>query len=187
MLEFGLRLGFAAWLGQRGLGGLWGNLVLDLNRFPYPFPDNYFDYLYCSHVLEHLGNFNAVITELYRIAKPGAQLEVRAPFFLSTKYYGEPDHRIPFSIRTFDNYEHVEPERLRFYEKWKLGHRTNYGSPARFRMLAKKFNYSNFAILRWLNWFINLEPVLFERFCASVLPPEEVLFHLEVVKPAPPA
>jgi hypothetical protein len=99
---------------------------------------------------------------------PGALIVVRVPFFLSTKFYSEPDHRVPFGIRSFDNYEDFSGRNLRFYEKWKLGHRTNYGSPARFVVEEKKFHFSNFAVLRWLNCFINLEPVLFERFFATL-------------------
>jgi SAM-dependent methyltransferase len=160
-----------------------GNQIADLNKYPWPFPENHFDYILCSHILEHLANFNAVVTELFRVARPDAILEVRVPFFLSTKYYSEPDHRIPFGIRSFDNYEEVGGRKLKFYEKWKLGHRTNYGSPARFVVLEKRFHFSNFTVLKWMNWWINLEPVMFERFLAGIFPPEEVLFKLRVHKP----
>jgi len=159
-----------------------GNAIVDLNRYPYPFPEGHFDYILCSHVLEHLGNFNLAVTELYRLAKDRAIIEVRVPFFLSTKYYSEPDHRIPFGIRSFDNYEVLEGRRLKFYERWKLRHRTNYGSPARFILLEKRFNFSNFAVLKWLNVFINIEPVMYERFFATWFTPEEVIFKLRVVK-----
>ena len=161
-----------------------GNVIADLNKYPYPFPDSHFDHILCSHVLEHLGNFNQAVTELYRLAKDQAIIEVRVPFFLSTKFYSEPDHRIPFGIRSFDNYEVLEGRRLKFYEKWKLRHRTNYGSPARFIIVEKRFNFSNFAILKWMNWWINIEPVVFERFLATIFTPEEVIFKLCVVKPA---
>ena len=160
-----------------------GNRITDLNKYPWPFPESYFEFILCSHIMEHLQNFNAVVTELYRIARPDAEIEVRVPFFLSTKYYSEPDHRIPFGIRSFDNYEELGTRRLKFYEKWKLRHRTNYGSPARFVILEKRFNFSNFTILKWMNWWINIEPVMFERFLASIFPPEEVVFRLRVVKP----
>jgi hypothetical protein len=41
---------------------------------------------------------------------------------------------------------------------------------------------SNFAALRWLNAVINLEPVIYERFFATWLTPEEVWFELRVTK-----
>jgi hypothetical protein len=116
------------------------------------------------------------------VCRPGAIITVKVPFFLSTKFYSEPDHRIPFGIRSFDNYEDITGRRLKFYEQWKLGHRTNYGSKARFVVESKRFHFSNFAALRWLNGPINLEPVLFERFFATLLTPEEVHFRLRVSK-----
>ena len=159
-----------------------GNQVHDLNIYPYPFEDNFFSEIYASHVLEHLNNFHNSITELYRILKPGGILIVYAPFFLNTKYFGEPDHKIPFSIRTFDNYEYVKNKKLRFYEKWKLEHRTNYAGKAQFEVMEKRFIVSNFKILKWLNFFINLEPVIYERFLAGIFSPEEIYFKLRAVK-----
>src|SRR5689334_15007680 len=94
----------AGWV-NLDVAGYGGNERGGLNKYPWPYPDNYFDEILASHILEHLANFNAVVTELWRISKPGALIVVRVPFFLSTKYYSEPDHRIPFGIRSFDNYE----------------------------------------------------------------------------------
>jgi ubiquinone/menaquinone biosynthesis C-methylase UbiE len=159
-----------------------GNMIHDINTFPYPFEDNTFDEIFASHVLEHLYNFNKSISELYRIAKPDATVIVYGPFFLNTKFFGEPDHRIPFSIRTFDNYEFLGNRKLKFYEKWKLVHRTNYGSQARFEILEKKFITSHFAPLKWMDPILNIEPVLYERFFAGIFSPEEVFFRLRVVK-----
>ena len=164
-----------------------GDIVIDrpivvADAHHLPFRDGAFDYTICSHILEHMGNFNAVVTELWRVCRPGAIITVKVPFFLSTKFYSEPDHRIPFGIRSFDNYEDITGRSLRFYEKWKLGHRTNYGSKARFVVESKRFHFSNFALLRWLNGLINLEPVIFERFFATLLTPEEVHFRLRVSK-----
>jgi predicted SAM-dependent methyltransferase len=161
-----------------------GNMVFNLDQYPFPLPESHFDYVLCSHVLEHLQNFNKIVTELWRITRNEGIIEVRVPFFLSTKFYSEPDHRIPFGIRSFDNYEILEGRRLKFYEKWKLRHRTNYGSAARFNILEKRFNFSNFAVLKWMNCWINIEPVMFERFLATIFTPEEVIFRLRAVKPA---
>jgi len=162
-----------------------GNTVVDLMRYPWPFPDSQFDEVLASHILEHLPNFNAVITEIWRVSKPGASVVVRVPFFLSTKYYSEPDHRTPFGIRSFDNYEDVRGKSLRFYERWKLGHRTNYNSPARFRVEEQRFHVSNFSLLRWLGGLINLEPDLYERFFATWCTPEEDRVRLLVVNEPP--
>ena len=38
-----------------------------------PFPNNHFDHVICSEVLEHIPNFIAVIGELNRVLKPGGR------------------------------------------------------------------------------------------------------------------
>ncbi len=159
-----------------------GNMLHDLNSYPYPFEDNEFDEVLCSHILEHLADFHKPVTELYRITKPGGIINVYVPFFLNTKYFGEPDHKIPFSIRSFDNYEDISKRKLKFYEQWKLTHRTNYEGKARFEILTKRFHVSNFAVLKWMNAIVNIEPVMYERFFAGLFSPEEVYFKLRVVK-----
>jgi predicted SAM-dependent methyltransferase len=159
-----------------------GNQVHDLNSFPYPFEANSFDEIFASHVLEHLNDFNKAITELYRILKPGGILIVYAPFFLNTKYFGDPDHKIPFSIRTFDNYEYIAGRKLKFYERWKQRHRTNYETGAHFEVLEKKFITSHFAPLKWMDILVNVEPVIYERFFAGIFSPEEVYFKLRAIK-----
>lgn len=35
------------------------------------FPDNSFDFIYCSHILEHVPDENKAMKELYRVLKPG--------------------------------------------------------------------------------------------------------------------
>ena len=159
-----------------------GNIIHNLNSYPYPFEDNTFEEIYASHVLEHLNNFHDAVTELYRISRPGANIIVYAPFFLNTKYFGEPDHKIPFSIRTFDNYEFIGNRKLKFYEKWKLNHRTNYEGRAQFEILEKKFITSHFTALKWMDLIVNIEPVIYERFLAGIFSPEEVFFKLRVIK-----
>jgi ubiquinone/menaquinone biosynthesis C-methylase UbiE len=44
---------------------------VDLNVFPYPFADKEFDYIICTHVLEHLSDPVRACAEFSRIAKAG--------------------------------------------------------------------------------------------------------------------
>jgi predicted SAM-dependent methyltransferase len=158
------------------------NIKQDLDSYPWPFSDNTFDYILASHILEHLKDFNSVINELWRISKPNATIEVRVPFFLNSLYYGEPDHRIPFSIRSFDGYEDITNKKLKWYEEWKKNHRTNFKSKARFSYIDRRFKFSIYRPLKWIDWFINIEPVIFELFFAQLLPPQQVFIKLKVVK-----
>ena len=59
------------------------DLIHDLEKFPYPFPDNSCREILMNHVLEHLGSdvnvFNGVIRELYRISAHNARLYINVP------------------------------------------------------------------------------------------------------------
>lgn len=50
---------------------------------PLPIPDNTYDLVFASHVLEHIPWYRAVtaLREVYRILKPGGELEVYVPDF----------------------------------------------------------------------------------------------------------
>lgn len=51
----------------------------DLNKFPYPFEDNYFDYILCSHTLEHVLEPLKVAKELHRILKRKGEIVFLLP------------------------------------------------------------------------------------------------------------
>lgn len=56
---------------------------LDLNVFPYPFANKHFDFIICSHVLEHLEDPIKVCSEFSRIAKSGY---IEVPFYCVDLY-----------------------------------------------------------------------------------------------------
>lgn len=45
-----------------------------------PFDNDHFDSAFSSEVFEHVFNLEAVLSELYRVLKPGAQMLITAPF-----------------------------------------------------------------------------------------------------------
>jgi ubiquinone/menaquinone biosynthesis C-methylase UbiE len=51
----------------------------DLNKAPYPFPDDSVDEVYSSHCLEHLDCPPRTLREIVRICRMGAQVEIRVP------------------------------------------------------------------------------------------------------------
>src|SRR5688500_3058442 len=50
------------------------DVIHDLGQFPYPFADNEFDKIVSFHVIEHVPDVLKLITELYRITKPGGRI-----------------------------------------------------------------------------------------------------------------
>ena len=73
----------------------------DLNKFPYPFADNYFELVEADHVLEHLAEPFEVMRELRRICAPGATIHIRVPHF--SRGFTHADHKRGFDV-TFPYY-----------------------------------------------------------------------------------
>jgi SAM-dependent methyltransferase len=77
--QAGERLRLHEQVGEHG-GGPWGLLVCDITRLPYP--DQTFDLVICSEVLEHIPDHGQAVSELVRVLKPGRNLVVSVPRYL---------------------------------------------------------------------------------------------------------
>ena len=86
------------------------DLIHDLEKFPYPFPDNSCHEILMNHVLEHLGSdvnvFNGVIRELYRISAHNARLYINVPHPRHDNFLSDPTHVRP-----------ITPDLLRLYDQ----------------------------------------------------------------------
>jgi len=62
---------------------------------PFPFPDNHFDYIQAIHTIEHVSFEKkvSVIEEIWRIAKPGAQVHIEVPNAYSAWAWCDPTHK----------------------------------------------------------------------------------------------
>jgi predicted SAM-dependent methyltransferase len=102
---------------------------VDLLKFPWPWPDNYADELFCSHFVEHIparevevrdlrvedtgevtfltkqfvgqDMFFAFFDECWRILKPGAGITVDVPCGRSNRAFQDPTHRRFIMMETF--------------------------------------------------------------------------------------
>ena len=142
--------------------------VHDLNKFPYPFKDNSFDEVYCSHVLEHVDDLIKVLSELRRITSNNGRIIIRVPHFSCGVSYRDPTHKRLFSYFTFDYFTDE----------------CFYGLP-QFKIADRKFNFTRLSatfLNPIVNPFLNLAPAIYERFFCWMLPTAEVLATLEVKK-----
>jgi SAM-dependent methyltransferase len=73
----------------------------DLNRLPFPFKDDQFDYVLASHVIEHLNDTVKVMTELNRITKQGGIIEIKVPYFNSFNSFRDVTHKQFFTWDSF--------------------------------------------------------------------------------------
>ncbi|HEU5170405.1 MAG TPA: methyltransferase domain-containing protein [Gemmatimonadales bacterium] len=83
-----------------------------------PLPDDCFDVIYCSHVLEHVPDDHAAMRELHRVLKPGGFALLQVPV-LREQTFEDPSVTSPEErLRLFGQHDHVRvygrdyPERL---------------------------------------------------------------------------
>ncbi len=112
-------------LDSRKLPGV--DVVWNIEETPLPFSNNEFDYVNCSHILEHVQNFIPLMEELYRIIKNKGVIHIEVPNYRSEGAFTDPTHKRFFTLNTF-NY---------FTEDLPLS-TLNYYSTARFEIISKK-------------------------------------------------
>ena len=61
---------------------LYADHIVDITSIPYP--ENYFDYIICSHVLGHVPDEERAIDEMYRVLKPGGTAIILTPLDLNS-------------------------------------------------------------------------------------------------------
>jgi len=77
-------------------------VIHDLGQVPYPFADNEFDEVVCRHVVEHVPDVMAFVTELYRITKPGGRITIVTPHYSNPDWPSDPTHRNHFNSYSFN-------------------------------------------------------------------------------------
>ena len=110
------------------------DIVHDLEEFPYPIYSNAYEVVYMSHVLEHIRwtETHKVLTELYRILKPGGAVEIFVPDF-DKIIKGYTDNEIP------EAWSHANPERNLY--KWINGRIFAYGEPENLHKACFNYEY----------------------------------------------
>jgi hypothetical protein len=81
------------------------DVVHDLERTPWPFPDSAFEEIIAINVVEHLSDTIRVMEELHRISAPGARVTIRVPYWNSPDAITDPTHKSVFNERTFDFFD----------------------------------------------------------------------------------
>ena len=155
----------------------------DLSKFPYPFADNYFDWVESDHCFEHLPNPFAVMKEIHRIAKNGATLIVRVPHF--SRGFTHAEHKAGFDV-TFPYYFRKEfiggYQGIEFLcSSVKL---TWFAQPyLKKTVLSKPVFYVALAAGTVIDFFANLSPFMCSRiWCFWVGGFEQIEFKFTVKK-----
>lgn len=86
------------------------DVVHNLDKFPYPFPSNYFDEVYARDSIEHLKDLFKTMKEIHRICKNGAIVNIIVPYWHSSNafypnhhYFFNTDSMKFFTIKGYDD------------------------------------------------------------------------------------
>ncbi len=158
------------------------DVIHDLGEVPYPFEDNEFDLIVSRHVVEHIPDVMAFITELYRITKPGGRIKLVTPHYTNPDWATDPTHRNHFNSYSFNTFM---PERqvFDFYTEVQLKPIHTYVSLANlWRSLGFEFLVNldqNSPSFRFTRKF-------WEFYLSYIFRGKELRFEFEVVKDASP-
>jgi len=87
------------------------DLVWDLERFPYPLPDECCLTIIGSHIVEHIKPWLMIefMDELWRIMKIGGQLAFVHPYGVNSLFVQDPTHCNPCNAATWQYYDPSYP------------------------------------------------------------------------------
>jgi len=79
---------------------------VDLEQFPWPWPDSSVQEIVLQHVLEHLGQatdvYLKIIQEIYRVCRNGATIYIEVPHPRHDNFLGDPTHVRPITPQSLD-------------------------------------------------------------------------------------
>lgn len=135
------------------------DVVHDLTCKPWPFEDNRFTHIELINVLEHLPDTIGILEELQRIARNGATIVIRVPFWNSPDMLADPTHKRSFSERTLNFFDPAFAE---------CRDRPYYSS-ARFRIVRKSCYVRFFYYFRINNLWLTRALFFLARFFGGIV------------------
>lgn len=156
------------------------DVIHDLGQTPYPFPDNEFDLIVSNHVVEHIPDVMAFVSELYRITKPGGTIRLLTPHYTNPDWATDPTHRNHFNSFSFNTFM---PERqvFEFYTDVVLKPKKTYVSLANlWRSLGLEFIVN----LDQKSEKFRFTRKFWEYYLSYIFRGKELRFEFEVIKSA---
>jgi SAM-dependent methyltransferase len=156
------------------------DVIYDLNHRPYPFVDDWFDEIICRHVIEHVREPLAVMSELHRITRAGGVIKIVAPHWTNPDFATDLTHRNHLNSYSFNNLT-VGREVFAFYTDARFRQRMvyvtllNLWKPFGLEFLVNLDN--RYPRMRFLRKF-------WEQYLNAIVRGKEIQYELEVVKAA---
>jgi SAM-dependent methyltransferase len=154
------------------------DVIHDLGLVPYPFADNEFDEIVCFHVIEHVPDVMAFVTELHRITKPGGRMKFVTPHYTNPDWASDPTHRNHLNSYSFQYFTEAR-QLFPFYTDVRLKPIRIYVSLANlWRALGIEFLVN--LDQRWPAWRFTRK--FWEFYLSNVMRGKELQFEFEAMK-----
>jgi len=144
------------------------DIIHDLDVYPWPFQDSYFEEVYCLDTIEHLRDVVGTMDEIYRIARGGARVHITTPHFSCSNSYTDPTHLHHLGVFSFDYF--TGANQWHFYSK------------SRFKKIDMRLNFHNNMKNRLVRRLANRFPAFYEEHLTWIFPAWYTSFELEVIK-----
>ena len=150
----------------------------DLGATPYPFADDEFDEIVCRHVIEHVPDVMALVTELYRITKRHGRITIVTPHYTNPDWPTDPTHRNHLNSYSFQCF--IEERQLfPFYTDVRLKPTRTYVSLANlWRAIGLEFIVN----LDQRAPFFRFTRKFWEFYLSTIVRGKELQFEFEVLK-----
>jgi SAM-dependent methyltransferase len=144
------------------------DIVLDLDKRPWPLSDNHFDEVIAFDVIEHCTDVVAVMEEIHRVATAGAIVKITVPHFSCANAFVDPTHKHQFGQGSFDFFT--------------AEHELSFRSHARYRRQLGRIIFARTALNKIVWRLANRYAAEYERRWAWMFPAWYLYFELEVMK-----
>ncbi|MBI5588695.1 MAG: class I SAM-dependent methyltransferase [Deltaproteobacteria bacterium] len=164
-------------------------IIHDLDVFPYPLPDNEFDLLICSHIIEHVADVKGFLDELRRIAKPNAIIRGITPHFSNPCGYYDPTHRHYFGFKFLEFFAEGNTKTAGGFF-FRAANRLlecyypipRFSKEKNFRLLKTELYFPRVLRLMGVSAFSNNFPEMYEFYLSGVFRARDIIFELQVLK-----
>jgi SAM-dependent methyltransferase len=75
--------------------------VFEFEQGDWPLPDDHFESVHCSHVIEHMTNAKQLLRQIHRICRAGAEVYIETPHFSCIESWSDPTHMLHLSARWY--------------------------------------------------------------------------------------
>ncbi len=145
------------------------DLLHDLDVMPWPFADDSFDRIICSHIVEHVRNPFLFLKEIHRVSRHGAILELATPHYSSPDSWNDLTHYGHFGLKAF------EP----FYTSRHLIHSRSTSM----ELVSRKLTFGRgLPSLGGRFLAALLSPTVYEKYFCHLFPARNMEFQFRVVK-----